>query len=152
MEINQWLGPLIMTSQWVMTLLGTPIVTLQWVMTLRGTPIVTSQWVMTLLGTSIVTSKWVMTLLGTSIAMTQWVMTLLCVHVITMHNDVAMNLFYYVLLLLCVPIYVILLWVVWNKKKNKYLFDQSAGEHIRCFCVGLFHSSFGSNTHLFLLY
>ncbi len=23
------------------------------------------------------------------------------------------------------PIYIILLWVVWNKKKNKFVFDQS---------------------------
>ncbi len=77
---------LIMTSQCVMTLLGTSIVTSQWVMTLLETSIVTSQWVMTLLGTSIVTSQWVMMFLG-------------CIyHGITIHNDVAMNLFCYVLL------------------------------------------------------
>ncbi len=41
-------------------------------------------------------------------------------HVITMHNDVAMN-----LLCITMPIYVILLWVVWDKNKNKFVFDQS---------------------------
>ncbi len=38
---SQWL--LIMTSHWVMTLLGMPIVELQWVMMLLGTAIVMSQ-------------------------------------------------------------------------------------------------------------
>ncbi len=38
-------------------------------------------------------------------------------HGITMHNDVAMNLFYYVFSALCLII--LLLWVVWNKNKNK---------------------------------
>ncbi len=41
-------------------------------------------------------------------------------HGITMHNDIAMN-----LLCIIVPIYVILLWIVWNKNKNKFVFDQS---------------------------
>ncbi len=40
-------------------------------------------------------------------------------HGITIHNDVAMNLLYYVYLIM------ILLWVVWNKNKNKFMFDQS---------------------------
>ncbi len=43
--------------------------------------IMTSQWVMMLLGMHIVKSQWVMTLLGTSIVMSQWVMMLLCVHI-----------------------------------------------------------------------
>ncbi len=51
-------------------------------------------------------------------------------HAITMHNDVAMNLFYNVFSALY--LIMILLWVVWNKKKNKFMFDRSAwvGEHI----------------------
>ncbi len=54
-------------------------------------------------------------------------------HGMTMHNDIAM------------PIYVILLWVVWNKNKNKFMFDQSGLENtfLFIFCVGLFHSPFG---------
>ncbi len=48
-EINQWDGSLIITSQWVMMLLGMPIVTSQWVMMLLEMPILTPQWVMTLL-------------------------------------------------------------------------------------------------------
>ncbi len=56
---------------------------------------------------------------------------------ITMHNDVAMN-----LLLLCILCYmpncVILLWVVWNKNKNKFVFDQSVLENtFVVFCVEL---------------
>ncbi len=50
-------------------------------MTSQWPLIMTSQWVMTLLGMHIVKSQWVMTLLGTSIVMSQWVMTLLCVHI-----------------------------------------------------------------------
>ncbi len=37
---------------------------------------------------------------------------------------------------------VILLWVVWNKKEQVHVQSVWAGEHIRCFCVGLFHLSF----------
>ncbi len=44
-------------------------------------------------------------------------------HGITMHNDVTMNLFYYVFSSLC--LIMILLWVVCNKIKNKFMFDQS---------------------------
>ncbi len=44
-------------------------------------------------------------------------------HGITMHNDVAMNLFYYVFSALC--LIMILVWVVWNKNKKKFMFDQS---------------------------
>ncbi len=40
-----------------------------------------------------------------------------------MHNDVAMNLFYYVFSALC--LIMILLSVVCNKNKNKFMFDQS---------------------------
>ncbi len=44
-------------------------------------------------------------------------------HGITMHNDVAMNLFYCVFSTQC--LIMILLWVVCNKNKNKFMFDQS---------------------------
>ncbi len=40
-------------------------------------------------------------------------------HGITMHNDIALNLYFYYVLL-ARPIYVILLWMVWNKNKNKF--------------------------------
>ncbi len=47
---------------------------------------------------------------------------------ITMHNDIAMNIL--PLCILCsMPNYVILLWVVWNKNKNKFMFDQSGLEN-----------------------
>ncbi len=79
-------------------------------------------------------------------------------HGITMHNDVAMKLFYYVFSALC--LIMILLWVVCNKNKNKFMFDQSGfGEYIRCFCEGLFHSSnrllkypYTNTTHVFSPY
>ncbi len=48
-------------------------------------------------------------------------------HGITMHNDVAMNLFYCIYSALCLII--ILLWVVCNKNKNKFMFDQSGLEN-----------------------
>ncbi len=48
-------------------------------------------------------------------------------HGITMHNDIAMNLFYYVFSALYLII--ILLWVVWNKNKNNYMFYQSGLEN-----------------------
>ncbi len=41
-------------------------------------------------------------------------------HGITMYNDVDMNLF--------VPC-IILLWILWNKNKNKFYFDQSVLEN-----------------------
>ncbi len=44
-----------------------------------------------------------------------------------MHNDIAMNLFYYVFSVLC--LIMILLWVVCNKNKNKFMFDQSELEN-----------------------
>ncbi len=47
-------------------------------------------------------------------------------HSITMH-DVAMNLFHYVFSALSVIM--ILLWVVWNKNKKKFMFDQSGLEN-----------------------
>ncbi len=50
-------------------------------MTSHWPVIMTSQWVMTLLGICIIKSRWVMTLLGTSIVTSQWVMMLLCVHI-----------------------------------------------------------------------
>ncbi len=63
-------------------------------------------------------------------------------HVITMNNDIAMNLFCYVFSALC--LIMILLWVVCNKNNNKFMFDQSGMENtFVVFCVGLFHSSFG---------
>ncbi len=43
-------------------------------------------------------------------------------HGVTMHNDVAINLFYYVFSALY--LFMILLWVVYNKNKNKFMFDQ----------------------------
>ncbi len=46
---------------------------------------------------------------------------------ITMHNDVAMNLFYYIFSTL--SLITILLWVVCNKNKNKFMFDQSGLEN-----------------------
>ncbi len=45
---------------------------------------------------------------------------------ITLHNDVAMEIFYYVF---SIPNCVILLWVVWNKNKNKFMSDQSGLEN-----------------------
>ncbi len=42
-------------------------------------------------------------------------------HVMKMHNDVPMNLFNYVFSALC--LIMILLWVVCNKNKNKFMFD-----------------------------
>ncbi len=48
-----------------------------------------------------------------------------------MHNDIVMNLFYYVFSALC--LIMILLWVVWNKNKNKFMFDQSGLENIFVF-------------------
>ncbi len=53
--------------------------------------------------------------------------TMCTYHGITMHNDVAMNLFYYVFSALC--LIMILLWVVCNKNKNKFIFDQSGLEN-----------------------
>ncbi len=51
------------------------------------------------------TSQWVMLLVEISNVMSQWVMTLPCLlstyHGITMHNDVAMNIFYNVFSALC---------------------------------------------------
>ncbi len=44
-------------------------------------------------------------------------------HGITMHNDLAMDLFYYVFFARW--LIMILLWVVCNKNKNKFMFDQS---------------------------
>ncbi len=60
---------LIMTSQWLITLVGCPIVAQQWVMTLLGTYIVMPQLIMTLLCVHNMASQWIMTLLGTSFAM-----------------------------------------------------------------------------------
>ncbi len=48
-------------------------------------------------------------------------------HCITMCYDVAMNLFHYVLSALC--LIMILLWVVCNKNKNKFMFDQFVFEN-----------------------
>ncbi len=46
---------------------------------------------------------------------------------ITMHNDVAMNLFYCAFSALC--LIMILLWIVCNKNKNNFMFDQSGLEN-----------------------
>ncbi len=53
----------------------------------------------------------------------------MCIYhgIITMFNDVAMNLFYYVFSALC--LIMILLWVVWNKNKKQFMFDQSGLEN-----------------------
>ncbi len=48
-------------------------------------------------------------------------------HVITICNDVAVNLFCYVCFPLCLII--ILLWLVYNKSKNKFMFDRSVLEN-----------------------
>ncbi len=48
-------------------------------------------------------------------------------HGMTMHNNVAMNLFYYVFTALY--LIMIILWVVCNKNKNKFMFDQSGLEN-----------------------
>ncbi len=96
----------------------------QWIsisMTSQWSLIMTSQWAMMLLGMHIIKSQWVMTLLGTAIVISQWVMMLLYIyHGITMHNDIAINLFYYVFSALW--LIMILLWVVY-KNKNKFMFD-----------------------------
>ncbi len=51
------------------------------------------------------------------------------IHCMTMSNDIAMNLFYYTCILCSMPNCVILLWIVWNKNKNKFMFDQSGLEN-----------------------
>ncbi len=48
-------------------------------------------------------------------------------HGVTMHNDVVINIFYCVFSVLC--LIMILLWVVYNKNKNKLMFDQSGLEN-----------------------
>ncbi len=48
-------------------------------------------------------------------------------HGITMHNDIAINFFYYVFFALC--LIMILLWVVCTKHKNYFIFDQSGLEN-----------------------
>ncbi len=48
-------------------------------------------------------------------------------HGITMHNDVAMNLFCYVFSALC--LIMILLLVICNTNRNKFMFDQSGLEN-----------------------
>ncbi len=62
-------------------------------------------------------------------------LTMSTYHGITIHNDIAMNLFYYVFS--AVYLIMILLQVVWNKNKNKFMFDQSGLENTCCFCVEL---------------
>ncbi len=65
--------------------------------------IMTSQWVMTLLGMLILKSQWVMMLLRTSKSHLIGNDVAMCTyHGITMHNNVAMNLFYYVFSVLCI--------------------------------------------------
>ncbi len=51
----------------------------------------------------------------------------MCTNGITMHNNVTMNLSYYVFSALC--LIMILLWVVCNKNKKKFIFDQSGLEN-----------------------
>ncbi len=45
-------------------------------------------------------------------------------HGITMHNDIAMNIFYYIFSTLCV-----IMILLCNKNKNKFMFDQSGLEN-----------------------
>ncbi len=47
-------------------------------------------------------------------------------HGITMHNDITINLFYYVFSALY--LIMILLWVVWNKNKNNFMFSVCHGK------------------------
>ncbi len=89
----------------------------------------TSQWVMTLLGMCIVKSQWVMTIardIHCDVTMSNDV-AMCTYHGITMHNDVAVNLFYYVFSALC--LIMIKLWVICNKNKNMFVFDQSGLEN-----------------------
>ncbi len=60
-------------------------------------------------------------------------------HGMTMHNAVAMK-----LLFITTPSYVILIWVVWNENKNKFVFDQTRLENVSVvmYRVYLFHLSF----------
>ncbi len=46
-------------------------------------------------------------------------------HGITMHNDVAMDIYFLLCIIYSMSHCVILLWVLWNKNKNKFMFDQS---------------------------
>ncbi len=62
-------------------------------------------------------------------------------HGSTMHYDVAMN-FFLLCILYLMPNYVILIRVVWNKNKNKFILINLGWRTHHCFCVGLFHSSF----------
>ncbi len=48
---------------------------------------------------------------------------------VTMSNNIDMNIFYYTYILCSMPNCVILLWVVWNKNKNMFMFDQSELEN-----------------------
>ncbi len=58
--------------------------------------------------------------------------------------DIAMNLFYYVISALC--LIMILLWVVWNKNKNKFMFDQSGLENT--FAVFVYPHEISLHKHL----
>ncbi len=49
-------------------------------------------------------------------------------HGITLHNNISMNIFYYVFSALCL-IVLFYYGVVWNKNKNKFMFDQSGLEN-----------------------
>ncbi len=69
-------------------------------------------------------------------------------HGITMHNDVAMNLFYYAFSACSIPNCVILLWLVWNKNKNKFMFDQS-GLEITFLSFRLMKYHYTNTTHVF---
>ncbi len=98
-QSGQW-RPISMTSQWLL--------------------ILTSQWIMTLLWMHIVKSQWIMKLLGTSIVMSQWIISLLCVHI--MASQCIMTLLwtsYIMYFLLYAYQCVILLRVACDKHKHK---------------------------------
>ncbi len=56
---------------------------------------------------------------------------------ISIHNDMDMNLFYYVLSALCL-IVLFYYGLVWNKNKNKFMFDQSGlRTHLLFLCMAI---------------
>ncbi len=72
--------------------------------------------------------------------------TICTYHDITMDNDE-----HFLLYILCsMPNRVILLWVEWNKNKNKFMFDQSWLENIFVvFVKGLVKYSYTNTAHVF---
>ncbi len=125
LEIHQWEGTLIVTSQWPF--------------------IMTSQWV-----NAVARDIHCDITMSSDIAMCTY-------HGITMHNDVAMNLFYYIFSALY--LIMILLWVVWNKNKNKFSPENTFIVFVSLALLKYPYTNTThvfspdwSNTHLFLLY